>query len=96
MCTSRSHPRSHKKCTEEIPALSNGTEVFVDPISCVIKTARSPVHCNDIAPPSYKVGHKWYCSYPERRECQDPARLPVDEVKIEGLRMNNIGLGKSI
>ncbi len=49
-------PRSHKNCTEDIPALSNGTEVFVDPISYVIKTDGSPVHCNDIAPPRYKVG----------------------------------------
>jgi hypothetical protein len=41
---------------EEIPALFNGTEVFVDPISHVIKTVGLPVHCNDIAPPRYKVG----------------------------------------
>jgi hypothetical protein len=45
-------PRSHKNCTEEIPALSSGMEVFVDLISYVIKTAGSPVHGNDIAPPS--------------------------------------------
>ncbi len=53
-------PRSHKNCTAEIPALSNGTEVFVDPISYeyVIKTAGSPVHCNNIGPPCYKVGGK--------------------------------------
>ncbi len=34
-------PRSHKNCMEEIPVLSNGTEVFVDPISYVIKSAGS-------------------------------------------------------
>jgi hypothetical protein len=45
-------PRSHKNCTEEIPALSSGMEVFVDLIGYVIKTAGSPVHGNDIAPPS--------------------------------------------
>jgi hypothetical protein len=42
-------PRSHKNLTEEIPALSNRTEVFVDPISYVIKTAGSL---------GYKVGGK--------------------------------------
>ncbi len=54
------------------------------------------MHCKDIAPPRYKVGSKWYCSYPELRECHDPAMLPVDEVKIEPVDMNDIGLGKSI
>jgi hypothetical protein len=89
-------PCSHKNCTEEIPVMLNGTEVFVDPISYIIKSAGSLVHCNDIAPPRYKVEGKWYCSYPELRECHDPAMLPVDEVKIEPVNVNNIGLGKSI
>jgi hypothetical protein len=44
----------------------------------------------------YKLGRIWYCSYPELRECHDPAVLLVNEVKIEGLHMNDIGLGKSI
>jgi hypothetical protein len=42
------------------------------------------------------LGGKWYCRYPELRECHDPPMLPVDEVQIEGLHMNDIGLGKSI
>jgi hypothetical protein len=33
---------------------------------------------------------------PERRECHDPAMLPVDEVKIGPVNVNNIGLGKII
>jgi hypothetical protein len=86
----------HIDCTEEITALSNGTEVFVNPISYIIQAAGSLVHCNDIAPPQYKVGGQWYCSYPELRECRDPAMLPVDEVRIESVEMNDIGLGKSI
>jgi hypothetical protein len=51
-------PHSHKNCTEEIPVTLNGTEAFVDPISYVIKSAGSPVHCNDIVPPRYKEGGK--------------------------------------
>jgi hypothetical protein len=89
-------PWFHRNCTVEIPALLNGTEIFVDPISYVITSAGSSVYCTDIAPSRYKLGGKWYCSYPELRECHDPAMLPVDEVQIEGLRMNNISLGKSI
>jgi hypothetical protein len=89
-------PRSHKNCTEEIPVTVNGTDAFVDPISYVIKSAGSPIHCNDVAPPRYKVGGKWYCSYPELKECHDPAMLPVDEVRIDPVKVNDIGLGKSI
>ncbi len=73
-------PWSHTNCKEEIPALMNGTEIIVDPISDVI------------APLSYKLEGKWYCSYPELRECHDPAMLLVDEVQIEGLQMNDIDL----
>jgi hypothetical protein len=87
---------AHKNCTEEMPVTLNSTEAFVDPISYVIKSAGSPVHCNDIAPPRYKVGGKWYCSYPELRGCHDPAMLSVDELKIDPVIRNNIGLGKSI
>jgi hypothetical protein len=43
-----------------------------------------------------KVGGKWYSSYPELKECHDPAMLPVDEVKIDPVTVNNIRLGKSI
>ncbi len=43
-------PRIHANCTEEIPVTINGTDAFVDPISYVIKSAGSPIHCNDIAP----------------------------------------------
>jgi hypothetical protein len=42
------------------------------------------------------LGEKWYCSYPELRECHDPAMLPVDVVQIEGLYMNDIGFGKIV
>jgi hypothetical protein len=89
-------PRTHTNCTEEIPVVINGTEAFVDPISYVIKSAGAPIHCNDVAPPRYKVGGKWYYSYPQLKECHDPAMLPVDEVRIDPVEVNNIGLGKSI
>jgi hypothetical protein len=80
--------------------LSNGTEVFVDPISYVIKTVRLQGLCNDIAPPRYAM--RWeasgifFLSYPELRESHDPAMLPADKVRIESVEMNDIGLGKSI
>ncbi len=88
--------RSHKNCTEEIPVTVNGTDAFVDPISYVIKSAGSPIHCNDVAPLRYKVGGKWYCSYPVLKECHDPEMLPVDEVRMDPVKVNDIDLGKSI
>ncbi len=42
------------------------------------------------------MGGKWYCSYPVLKECHDPAMLPVDEVRIDPVKINDIGLGKSI
>jgi hypothetical protein len=89
-------PRSHGNCTEEIPVTVNRTDAFVDPISYVIKSAGSPIHCNDVAPPRYKVGGKWYFSYPELKECHDLEMLPVDEVRINPIKVNDMGLGKSI
>jgi hypothetical protein len=56
-------PRSHRNCTDEISALHKGTEIFVDPISYIITFAGSPVHCNDVAPPCYKLSGKWYRSH---------------------------------
>jgi hypothetical protein len=49
-------PRSHGNCTEEIPVTVNGTDAFVDTISYVIKSAGSPIHCNDVAPPEVQGG----------------------------------------
>jgi hypothetical protein len=89
-------PRQHTECTNEIPVPFNETEVFVDPISLVIKTAVAPVRCNDIAPPRWKLGGKWYRSFPALRDCAEPSQLPVDPVKIAVVDILGLGLGKSI
>jgi hypothetical protein len=68
----------------------------VDPISLVIKTAAAPVRCNNIAPPRWKLGGKWYCSFPALRDCVEPSQLPVDPVKISDVDILGLGLGKSI
>jgi hypothetical protein len=57
-------PRQHTDCTNEIPVTFNDTEVFVDPISLVIKTAAAPVRCNDIAPPKMETGGKMVLQLP--------------------------------
>jgi hypothetical protein len=48
-------PRTHTNCTNEIPAILNGTNVFVDPISFVIKAVAALVRCNDVAPPRWRL-----------------------------------------
>jgi hypothetical protein len=89
-------PRQHTECTNEIPVTFNSSEVFVDPIILVIKTAAAPVRCNNIAPPRRKLGGKWYCSFPALRDCAEPSQLPVDPVKISDVDVLGRGLGKSI
>jgi hypothetical protein len=89
-------PRQHRDCTTEIPVTFNSTEVFVDPISLILKTAASPVRCNVIAPPRWKLGGKWYCSFPALRDCVEPAQLPMDPVKVSNVDILGLGLGKSI
>jgi hypothetical protein len=68
----------------------------VDPVSNVIKSTGASVHCNDVVPPRYMLGGKWYCTYPEMRECHGPAMLPGDDVQIKTIWISDIGFGKSI
>ncbi len=62
-------PRVSNNCTEEIPVTWNGTSLYMDPISYVIKSEASPTKCNNIAPPRWKIAGRWYCAYPSIREC---------------------------
>jgi hypothetical protein len=89
-------PRVSNNCMEEIPITWNGTSLYVDPISYVIKSAASPTRCNDIAPPRWKIAGWWYCAYPSIRECAPPRDLPVRPVNIEDENMLDLGLGRSI
>ncbi len=65
-------PRMSSNCTEEIPVTWNNTSLNVDPISFVIKAAASPIRCNNIGPPRWKIAGRWYCAYPSIRECFHP------------------------
>jgi hypothetical protein len=89
-------PRQHTECTNEIQVTFNNSEVFVDPISIVIKTTAALVRCNDVAPPRWKLGGKWYFSVPALRDCAEPSQLPVDPVKISVDDFLGLGLGKII
>jgi hypothetical protein len=89
-------PRQATNCTMEIPATYNGTDVFVDPISLVIRSSGVPAVCNDIAPARYLISGKWFCAYPALRDCAAPGALPLDPIKINDIPLLGQGLGQSI
>jgi hypothetical protein len=89
-------PRTHTNCTNEIPAILNGTNVFVDPISFVIKAAAAPVRCNDVAPPRWRLNGRWYCAFPEIRDCAEPGKIPMKPIAIDDVKVMDLGLGRSI
>jgi hypothetical protein len=88
--------RTHTNCTNEIPAEYNNTDVFIDPISFVIKAAAAPVRCNDIAPPRWRLNRRWYCAYPQIQDCSEPGRIPIKPINIDDVEIMNLGLGRSI
>jgi hypothetical protein len=79
--------RNHTACTQEIPVIRQGREVYVDPLSLVIRRSATPVKCERKTPPRWKIGKKWFCGYPEIRPCNGPGPVPghlrtnVQEVK---------------
>ncbi len=89
-------PRTHTNCTNEIPGILNGTNVFVDPISFVINAAAAPVRCNDVAPPRWRLNGRWYCAFPEIRDCAEPGKIPMKPIAINDIQVMNLGLGRSI
>ncbi len=89
-------PTTHSNCTNEIPAILNGTNMFVDPISPVIKAAAAPVRCNNIAPPRWRLNGLWYCVFPEIRDCAEPGRIPLKPIAIDDIKVMTLGLGRSI
>lgn len=89
-------PRSHTNCTHEIPAFFNGTEVFVDPFSLVIKQVGTISHCNAIAPPRFQISGKWYCGTPSLQECHAPEEMPLSPLKISDWDEGKMGLGRAI
>jgi hypothetical protein len=68
--------RNHTACTQEIPVVHQGKEMYVDPLSLVIQRSATPVKCRRKAPPRWRIGKEWFCGYPEIRPCIGPGPLP--------------------
>ncbi len=80
-------PRTHTNCTNEIPAILNGTKVFANPICFVIKATPALVRCNNIAPPRWRLNGRWYCAFLEIRDCAEPGRIPMTPIAIDDIKV---------
>jgi hypothetical protein len=68
--------RNHTHCTQEIPVMHRGEELYVDPLSLVVQRSATAVECRKRIPPRWKIGKDWFCGYPEIRPCNGPGPLP--------------------
>ena len=90
-------PRNHVNCTQEIPVVYNGTDMFVDPFTLNLITHGTIVRCNDVAPPRWLISGKWYCALPKIMECHQPKYLPLADMKLYLTSKDETkGLGRSI
>jgi hypothetical protein len=79
--------RNHTTCTQEIPVTHQGRDVYVEPLSLVIRRSATPVKCRRRTPPRWKIGKKWFCRYPEIRPCNGPGPLPGHHrTNVRGMR----------
>ncbi len=88
--------RNYTNCTNKIPAELNITHVFVDPTSFVIKAAAAPVWCNNIALLRWRLNGRWYCAFPQIRDCAKLRQIPVKPIAVDDLKVMSLGLGRSI
>jgi hypothetical protein len=82
--------RNHTYCTQEIPVMHRGEELYVDPLSLVVQRSATPVKCQKKTPPRWKIGKSWFCGYPEIRPCNGPGPLPehrCTNIRGEGIDM---------
>jgi hypothetical protein len=89
-------PRTHTNCTNEIPAILNGMGMFVDPIIFVTKATAALVRCNDITQLRWRLNGRWYCAFPEIRDCAETGRIHMKPIAIDDIKVMNLGLGRSI
>ena len=82
--------RNHTYCTQEIPVMHRGEELYVDPLSLVVQRSATPVKCRKKTPPRWKIGKSWFCGYPEIRPCNGPG--PPPEHRCTNIRGGGINM----
>ena len=50
----------------------------------------------DVAPPRWRLNGRWYCAFPEIRDCAEPGKIPMKPIAIEDVKVLELGLGRSI
>jgi hypothetical protein len=80
--------RNQTTCTQEIPVMYRGKEMYVDPFSLVVQRSETQVKCRKKTPARWKRGGEWICGYPEIQSCNGPGPLPghrhKEELKVKG------------
>ncbi len=75
-------PRTHTNCTNEISAM--------------FKAVTAPVKVNDIPPSRWRLNGRWYCAFPQFRDCAEPRQIPMKPIAKDDVKVMNLGLGRSI
>ena len=57
--------------TEEIPLTYKGRELFVDPVTMVLKPNATVVKSGAYTPVMWKIGGIWFCKRKERNPCNE-------------------------
>ena len=79
---------TYSNCTQEIPAIYNGTQIFVDPMTHVVKDWPRITVCSDAYPSYYRINEKWVCSTPGYQRCQyEPTRLTPNITLEQGMQV---------
>ena len=78
-------------CTQEIPAIYNGTQIFVDPVTHVVKDWPRITVCSDAYPSYYRINDEWVCSTPRYEKCRyEPTRLTPNITLDQGMQIPRV------
>ena len=61
--------------TKEIPVTYNGRDMFVDPVSMVLKPNATVVKSGVFTPVMWKIGGIWFCKNKKRTKCNEPLKF---------------------
>ena len=67
--------REYHNCTKDVPVFHDGKPMFMDPLTYTLHDYTSDIPCDRLFPARWKLGSKWYCSFPELSPCDAPDQL---------------------
>lgn len=74
-CTSADATYRHiEEDTEEIPVVYKGRNMFVDPVSYILKPNATRIKAGIYMPIRWKIGEVWYCKQGIRKICDEPEK----------------------